>query len=250
MTSRFEGIDDDIWEQELAGEAAVQTVFALARSRFRELEREEQLTQQQLADKMGLKRSQISRWFGNPSNMTLRSAAKILMAMGRQLELTVSDPFALGRTGADGAISATQAPPAPSNVFQLQPRPAAGSPASLASPPDRLAAAPGGWSGGVKGETGMIEPEWHGEVETAGGTGRFGDVDDTVFLALDGDGAPARLRLGNQIFPLAPLEGAQGMFLVLPLMTQSGLSRLTRGPLVRALSLHEEAPLEYPIEWS
>jgi transcriptional regulator with XRE-family HTH domain len=79
-------------------EALVQNLFALVRKRFRQLERSEGLTQQALADRMCLTRSQISRWMASPANMTLRSAGKLLWAMGCQLELRVVDPFAASQT--------------------------------------------------------------------------------------------------------------------------------------------------------
>lgn len=91
-------VDPDVWEQELAGEAAMQSVFFLIRRRLRELEQGEGFTQSKLADRMKLTRAQISRWFVSPSNLTLRNAAKLLMAMDRKLEFSLSDPFAVGQT--------------------------------------------------------------------------------------------------------------------------------------------------------
>lgn len=90
-------VDPDVWEQELAGEAAMQTVFFLIRRRLRELEQVEGFTQSKLADRMKLTRAQISRWFVSPSNLTLRNAAKLLMAMDRKLEFSLSDPFAVAQ---------------------------------------------------------------------------------------------------------------------------------------------------------
>ena len=90
---RPDGVSDDTWELELLGEYVVQHLFTLVRWRFRELAESEGFTQQELADRMGLKRSQISRWMGSPSNMTVRTAAKLLGAMGRKLELRVIDMY-------------------------------------------------------------------------------------------------------------------------------------------------------------
>lgn len=76
---------------EIAGEAAVQTLFAVVRRRFRALEEREHFNQQQLADHMDVPRSQVSRWLKSPSNITVRSAAKLLAAMGYRLELRDCD---------------------------------------------------------------------------------------------------------------------------------------------------------------
>jgi transcriptional regulator with XRE-family HTH domain len=87
--------EDELFAQEVAGESAVRTLFAIVHNRFGELEQTNKISQQQLANRMGLTRSQISRWFASPSNMTLRSAAKLLAAMDRKLELCAADPLAL-----------------------------------------------------------------------------------------------------------------------------------------------------------
>jgi hypothetical protein len=73
--------------QELAGECAVRELFTQVKWRFRQLEENGGFTKAELGP-----RSQISRWLDQPSNMTLRTAAKMLMAMGVQLKLTVSLP--------------------------------------------------------------------------------------------------------------------------------------------------------------
>lgn len=98
------------WEQELAGEIATQAVFLLTRARFRELEWSEGLTQSRLAEQMGITRAQVSRWLSSPSNMTLRTASRLLMAMGRQLTFSVSDPFAV-----------SSEPPLTQTSFELDP---------------------------------------------------------------------------------------------------------------------------------
>ena len=89
-----EGVAAEIWEQELSGGLAMQSLFALVRKRFRELERSEGLTKTALAERMGLTQAQVSRWLSSPNNMTIRTAGKLLCAMGRKLELRVSDPYA------------------------------------------------------------------------------------------------------------------------------------------------------------
>jgi predicted transcriptional regulator len=66
--------------QELAGECAVQELFTQVRWRFRQLEENGGFTKAELGRRMGVPRSQI------------RTAAKMLMAMGVQLKLTVSLP--------------------------------------------------------------------------------------------------------------------------------------------------------------
>ena len=88
-----EGTTADSWQQEMAGGCAMQTLYALVRRRFHELERSEGLTKTALAERMGLTQAQISRWLLSPSNMTIRTAGKLLRAMGRNLELRVSDPY-------------------------------------------------------------------------------------------------------------------------------------------------------------
>jgi DNA-binding phage protein len=87
---------DDMTEEEkalfaleIAGESSVQTLFAIVHNRFATLQEKEGFNQQKLADRMGLTRSQVSRWMASPTNMTLRSAAKLLMAMGQRLRLSV-----------------------------------------------------------------------------------------------------------------------------------------------------------------
>lgn len=77
-------------ELELAGASAVRRLFSLVRRRFCELERTQGFTQKQLAERMELKPAQISRWMSSPSNMTVRTAAKLLCAMDCKLELCVS----------------------------------------------------------------------------------------------------------------------------------------------------------------
>lgn len=89
-----EGAAVDSYEQELAAGMVEQTLYCLIRRRFRELEKSEGLTQTALAERLGLTRNQVSRWLSCPSNMTIRSAGRLLWAMGRKLELRVSDPFA------------------------------------------------------------------------------------------------------------------------------------------------------------
>ena len=89
-----EGVDPDIWEQQLAGGTAMQSLFALVRRRFRELEKSEGLTKTALAERMALTQAQVSRWLSSPNNMTIRTAGKLLCAMGRRLEFRVSDPYA------------------------------------------------------------------------------------------------------------------------------------------------------------
>lgn len=88
-----EGVPADIWDQEIQGEMLVLALYSQVRRRFRELEKSEGLTQTALAERMGLSRAQISRWFVNPSNMTLRTAGRLLCAMGRSLDLRLCDPY-------------------------------------------------------------------------------------------------------------------------------------------------------------
>lgn len=96
--------DGEPFALEAAGEYAVQTLFAIVHNRFSELEHSEHLSQQKLATRMALTRSQISRWFTNPSNMTLRSAAKLLAAMGRKLEFAAADPLALSASSSRSGV--------------------------------------------------------------------------------------------------------------------------------------------------
>jgi transcriptional regulator with XRE-family HTH domain len=82
----------EIDDQEIAGISLEMGVFALVRKRFHELEKSEGLTQSALAERMGLTRAQVSRWFAQPNTMTLRAAGRLLAAMGRGLRLRVYDP--------------------------------------------------------------------------------------------------------------------------------------------------------------
>lgn len=81
-------VEKNLSALEVAGESAVRTLFALVHNRFSELQAEDKaFSQQVLADRMNLTRSQVSRWMASPTNMTLRSAAKLLSAMGKRLEI-------------------------------------------------------------------------------------------------------------------------------------------------------------------
>lgn len=196
MKGRFEGIDADVWEQELAGEGAVQRLFVLTRRRFRELERSEKLSQQQLADRMGLTRSQVSRWFSSPSNMTLRSAAKILMAMGRQLELGVSDPFAAMRATDEGVEDApTERMPA--TVVQLaSARPALKYFAMAADAGDAVSAA--------KPVDQHEPPVAIGEAAGPAGIAMFWSWRSAVLVALPAGVYATSLRLGARHCDILP----------------------------------------------
>ncbi len=88
------GVDYDTWDREIAGGVAMRALHAVVRKRFCELERSEGLTKTALAGRMGLTLAQVSRWLSGPNNMTIRKAGELLHAMGRTLELRVSDPYA------------------------------------------------------------------------------------------------------------------------------------------------------------
>ena len=75
-----------------AEELAKQELYTKVRRCFLELEESEGLTYQELANRLTLKRSQISRWMLEPSNMTIGSAAKLLRAMGNKLEFGATPP--------------------------------------------------------------------------------------------------------------------------------------------------------------
>ena len=93
MSSDIDSPEDvltEIDDQRIAGFCLEHTVVTLVRKRFRELEKSEGLTQAVLAKRMGLTRSQVSRWFAGP--LTLNAAGRLLAAMGRGIRLRMYDP--------------------------------------------------------------------------------------------------------------------------------------------------------------
>ena len=69
---------------------AQQVLWALVRSRYDDRAREG-LTQSQLARALNRPPSQISVWLSAPDRSTLKAAARLLAAMGGELELRVVD---------------------------------------------------------------------------------------------------------------------------------------------------------------
>lgn len=275
-TPEYEGldkVDPDVWEQELAGEAAMQTVYFLIRRRLRELEQVEGFTQSKLADRMKLTRAQISRWFVSPSNLTLRNAAKLLMAMDRKLEFSLSDPFAVAQAAqqhafeldpvyaarglrvpkrqVEATLSASSEPAARSNVIVLADFAKAKAAATVArqsiapgdaSPVAMTLAAKGGAATDdrVSDKTAPASVKWLGEVETAAGALEFYFLNDEVVIQVKG-GAPLRaLQLGDGLYALSPVQGVPGTFSVIG---------LTRGVLSKFLRSFAGNPTNAPCNW-
>lgn len=61
-------------------------VWALVRRRFDEVQSAEGLTQARLAGLLGVPPAQVSLWLGDPRRMTLKGAARLMHALGAQIE--------------------------------------------------------------------------------------------------------------------------------------------------------------------
>lgn len=186
--------DGALFALEAAGEYAVQNLFAIVHNRFTDAEHSERLSQQQLANRMGLTRSQVSRWFASPSNMTLRSAAKLLAAMGRRLELADVEPHSVATS------QEISKPGATIHHFPVR------APVTLA-----LAAARKTQDRSSKSSD--YEPVAILARATAEGRLVFRDAD--VFLELPANETAKRLRLGSVGYDLEP--AGEGLFKVLGL---------------------------------
>lgn len=237
MSDNFDDIDPDVVEQELARESAVRRLFALTRRRFRELQRDAGFTQQELAARMRVTPAQVSRWFANPSNMTVGSAAKILMAMGRKLELGVSDPFAIVKgqeTPASGAqilqLQKSMAPPRwPANELEQAPLRLVAAPADHAVASEMASPAP---------PEALEDP-----IEIDGEMARFVYLGGrVVFIVLRGAINASSLALGQQSFSLSAIAPGSNTFHINPL--------LDRGAVTKFLRLRRRSPDEHPIGWS
>jgi transcriptional regulator with XRE-family HTH domain len=240
MTS-FESLDADFLEQELAGESAVRRLFALTRRRYRELQRDEGLSQQDLAARMNLKPAQISRWFANPSNMTVRSAAKVLMAMGRKLELAVSDPFALAQPAhqSESANASTDAPAGIvlqfSDFHRPQPivRMAAGSKKKLA-----MDAKTGAASSESDSFPELEPPVEFDRVRAESGEVVFLAWRSIVFVALTNGEQVTKLVLGDEEYDVLPASGALHV-----------VGELSRADAAMFAERHREDHDRHPVHW-
>lgn len=265
----------DLWEQEMAGGTALHSLYALTRRRFHELERGEGLTKTQLAERMHLTQAQISRWLGGPSNITLKNAAKLLMAMGRKLELSVSVPYIGAQAvpepqvqfeldpaylaqglrvprpkSSDSASESSQAP-GQGNVIVLADFAKAKAAATVArqsvvptdaTPVAMTLAAKGGATvdDRVSRKTAPASVKWLGEVEVAAGSLEFYFLNDEVVIQMKG-GAPLRaLQLGDGLYALSPVQGVPGTFSVIG---------LTRGVLSKFLRSFASNPTNAPCNW-
>lgn len=72
-------------------------VWALVRARFEEVQKAEGLTQAGLAALLGVPAAQVSLWLGDSRRMTLKAAARLLHALGAQLECRLVIPESEGR---------------------------------------------------------------------------------------------------------------------------------------------------------
>ena len=89
ITANMSNKEVDFLLLEVAGESLTRSLHALVTERFNELQQTEGLTQEAIAKKMRLTPAQISRWLSSPTNMTMRSAARLLWAMGRKLDMRI-----------------------------------------------------------------------------------------------------------------------------------------------------------------
>jgi transcriptional regulator with XRE-family HTH domain len=88
----------DIGEKERAGSRFIAHVRREVQGAFLHERKSRKLTQQQIATKLGINRSVVNRQLGGLENMTLRSVAELLWAMGWEPEFTTvkepADPHA------------------------------------------------------------------------------------------------------------------------------------------------------------
>jgi len=241
MNTIFENIDPDIVEQELARESAVRRLFALVRRRLRELQRDSSFSQQELAARMHVTPAQVSRWFANPSNMTIGSAAKILMAMGRKLELGMSDPFALSQLAEPPEVAAA-APAATGLVLNFSDYQRTKSPVPLHTADKRkmAMAAKSTSASGESHEAIELEPPVEfARIEAEAGEVLFLAWRSIVFVAFPGAGRATRLVLSDEQYDVLPTSA--GFHIV---------GELPRSEVEMFVERHRENPALHPVVWN
>lgn len=82
----------DLAASEAVADAAILDLFATVRNAFNGAVLSGRCSRKAIAEKLGVSTSLISRWLVKPSNMTIRSAAKVLYALGEELEFRARKP--------------------------------------------------------------------------------------------------------------------------------------------------------------
>ena len=125
----------DIGDKERAGSRFISHVRREVQGAFLHEKKSRKLTQQQIATRLGVNRSVVNRQLGGLENMTLRSVAELLWAMGWEPDFAATkepnDPFANDKGDAaemefDTPPARKTAPPLPTRSegeakFELEP---------------------------------------------------------------------------------------------------------------------------------
>jgi len=73
----------------LLGEMATQRMYAVIMERLEELRSINNITQAEIAERMGVKEQALSRWLREPSNMRISSAGRLLGALDAYLAVSI-----------------------------------------------------------------------------------------------------------------------------------------------------------------